>query len=430
MGAEADSNLKRLLADTLRAFRWRNYRLFFLGQSVAITGMWMTLAAMGWLVYRLTEDPLQLGLVGFFKHAPTFFLAPWGGVLVDHMSRRRVIVISQAVDAVTMAALAGITLSGNVEVWHVFAACVLLGITKAFEMPARQALVVDIVDDRAHLSNAIALNSTIFHGARLTGPMLAGMWIIPVYGEGGCFALHALCMLAATPCFGLLRPRPFTPHPEKLSLFRKLREGFDYCFGFAPVRALLLLLSVFSLLGQAYNTLLPVFAREVLGGNEGTYGQLLGAAGLGAVVSAVRLAARKTVLGLGTLIFRSVMVFGLSLIAFSFARLVPLALLLQFCAGMAAINVMVSSNTILQTLVEDRLRGRVMSLMGMVFMGAMPLGTLLYGKVAGEIGAPYALVLGASGCMTAGLVFRYHLPGLRKLVRPLYEAKGILPMDG
>lgn len=418
------------LPPALRAFRSRNYRLFFLGQSIAITGTWMTLAAMGWLVYRLTGDPYKLGLVGFFKHAPTFFLAPWGGVLVDHMSRRRVIVITQLVDAVTMAALAWLTLSGQVEVWHVFAGCVLLGITKAFEMPARQALVVDIVDDRAHLSNAIALNSTIFHGARLTGPMLAGMWIIPEYGEGGCFLVHGLCMLVATPCFGLLRPRPFTPQKEKLTLYRKLREGFVYTFGFPPVRALMLLLCVFSLLGQAYNTLLPVFASEVLNGNEATYGQLLGAAGLGAVFSAIRLAARKSVLGLGTLIFRSVMLFGVALIAFSFARNVPLALFLQVCAGMAGINVMVGSNTILQTLVEDRLRGRVMSLMGMVFMGAMPTGALLYGKVAGLIGAPYAVVLGATGCMLAGLVFRFHLPALRILVRPLYEAKGILPLQG
>jgi len=418
------------LSDALRAFRSRNYRLFFLGQSVAITGTWMTLAAMSWLMYRLTEDPYKLGLVVFFKHAPTFVLAPWGGVVVDHMSRRRVIVISQLADAVTMAGLACLTLSGQVEVWHVYAGCVLLGVTKAFEMPARQALVVDIVDDRAHLSNAIALNSTLFHGARLTGPMLAGMWIIPRYGEGGCFALHGICLLVATPCFGLLKPKPFTPDLEKLSLFRKLREGFVYTFGFPPVRALMMLLCVFSLLGQAYNTLLPVFASEILNGNEATYGQLLGAAGLGAVFSAIRLAARKSVLGLGTLIFRSVMLFGVSLIAFSFARNVPLALFLQICAGMAGINVMVGANTILQTLVEDRLRGRVMSLMGMVFMGSMPLGSLLYGKVAGWIGAPLAVVIGASGCMLAGGVFRFHLPGLRQLVRPLYVAKGILPVQG
>jgi MFS family permease len=327
-----------------------------------------------------------------------------------------------------MSVLAFLTLTDRIEIWQIFTGCVLLGITKAFEMPARQALVVDIVDDRAHLSNAIALNSTIFHGARLTGPMLAGMLIIPMVGEGGCFAAHAVCVIMATPCFAMLRPRPFTPEADHLSLFRKLQEGFVYTFGFPPVRALMLLLTAFALLGQAYNTLLPIFAADILGGDERTYGQLLGATGLGAVVSAIRLASRKNVLGLGRIIFQSVLLFGLALILFSWSRIVPLALVLQFCAGMAGINVMVGSNTILQTLVEDRLRGRVMSLMGMVFMGSMPLGALLYGKAADGLGAPLAVTIGASGCILAGLVFRFHLPELRRIARPVYEARGILPM--
>ena len=411
----------------LRAFRYRNYRLFFVGQSIAITCTWLTLAAMGWLVFRLTEDPRSLGWIGFFKQAPTFFLAPLGGVLVDHISRRRVIVCAQLCDAVTMAVLAWLTLSGQIEIWQIYVACVLLGITKAFELPARQALVVDIVEDRQYLSNAIALNSTLFHGARLTGPMLAGMVLIPRFGEGGCFAVHAACMLVATPCFGLLRPRPMAPRSGKEGIFRQMGEGFRYVYQFVPVRALLLLLTIFTLLGQAYNTLLPVFAAEVLQGSERTYGQLLGAAGFGSVLSAIRLAARNSVLGLGKLIFRSVMLFGLALAGFAATRTVPMALLLQVLVGICSINVMVGANTILQTLVEDRLRGRVMSLMGMVFMGAMPLGALLYGRGAAWIGAPATVALGALGCMLAGGVFGLHLPGLRRLVRPHYEARGILP---
>jgi MFS family permease len=419
--------MKETIAHILRPFQYRNYRLFFLGQSIAINGTWMSLAALSWLTYRLTHDPVSLGLLMFYKQAPTFLLSPFGGVLVDHISRRRLIVIAQLIDGLTMAVLGTLTLTDRIEVWQVFAACVVMGVTKSFELPARQALVVDIVEDRDQMSNAIALNSTIFHSARLIGPMLAGTLIIPWMGEGLCFLLHALFCVIAVRCFAELRPRPMEKRENPGSVLGQMREGFAYAFGFPPVRDLLLLMVVIALFGQAYNTLLPVFAETVLGGDAGTYGLLLSATGLGAVLSSLRLASRKSVLGLGTVIYQSVLLFGISLILFAMTESVAVAVGMQFFAGMAGIRVFVGTNTIIQTLVDDELRGRVMSLMGMVFMGAMPLGSLLYGKAADPLGVQTTVMAGAVICMAGGLLFRVRLPALRKIALPVYAERGIVP---
>ncbi len=416
-----------VLPSALQAFRYRNYRLFFAGQSVAITGGWMTLAALGWLLFRLTGDPFMLGLMGFFLHAPTFLIAPLGGVLVDRVSRRAVIVCAQAVDCVTVSLLAGLTLGGLVEVWQVLALCGLMGITKGFEMPARLALVVDIVDDRAHLASAVALNSTIFHGARLVGPMLAGGLLIPLAGEGACFLAHAVSYLIAMRCFSALRPRPVQPNPAKVAVLRELKEGIRYALAHPPIRALMVLTLAFVLLGQSFGTLLPIFAKDILKGDSGTYGLLLAASGFGAVAAAIRLASRKSVLGLGRVIFRSTLLFGAVLALFALSRSLPVSLLLLVAAGLVSINVMVGTNIIIQTLVDDRLRGRVMSLHGMLFMGALPLGALLHGKVAGLFGATVAVLVGATGCVLAGIAFRIQLPSLRRYAHPLYVERGILP---
>ncbi len=436
-----------VLPSALQAFRYRNYRLFFAGQSVAITGGWMTLAALGWLLFRLTGDPFMLGLMGFFLHAPTFLIAPLGGVLVDRVSRRAVIVCAQAVDCVTVSLLAGLTLGGLVEVWQVLALCGLMGITKGFEMPARLALVVDIVDDRAHLASAVALNSTIFHGARLVGPMLAGGLLIPLAGEGACFLAHAVSYLIAMRCFSALRPRPVQPNPAKVAVLRELKEGIRYALAHPPIRALMVLTLAFVLLGQSFGTLLPIFAKDILKGDSGTYGLLLAASGFGAVAAAIRLASRKSVLGLGRVrravpgglhgqllgqrrlqpARRGTLLFGAVLALFALSRSLPVSLLLLVAAGLVSINVMVGTNIIIQTLVDDRLRGRVMSLHGMLFMGALPLGALLHGKVAGLFGATVAVLVGATGCVLAGIAFRIQLPSLRRYAHPLYVERGILP---
>lgn len=387
----------------------------------------MTFAALGWLLYRLTGDPFMLGLMGFFMHIPTFLLSPFGGVLVDHVSRRKVIITTQIVDFFSISILAWLTLTGRVEVWHIMAVCLLLGITKGFEMPARMALVVDVVDDRQFLSNAIALNSTIFHGARLVGPMIAGGLLIPLAGEGVCFLVHALSYLFAMRCFSLLRPKPMVPLPGNATVFQKMSEGFHYVSSFAPVRVLLLLVTAFAMFGQSYNALLPVFAETILKGGSGTYGVLLAASGVGAVVAAVKLASRQTVLGLGKIIFISNLIFGIALILFAMSSTILLSLPLLALAGLTGINVMVGSNTIIQTLVDDHLRGRVMSFLGMVFMGALPIGSLVYGKAAELIGTPKAVMIGGVLCIFSSLIFRIRLPAVQKMVRPVYVERGILP---
>lgn len=414
------------LPHLLRAFRHRNYRLFFTGQVIALNGTWMTLAALGWLLFRLTGDPLTLGMMAFFMQAPTFLLTALGGVLVDHVSRRKIILIAQAADAFIMGVLAVLTLSGNVTVTQILVSCALLGMVKAFEMPARQALVADIVGTKEDLSNAIALNSSVFHSARLIGPLIAGGFIIPFFGEGICFLIHSICYLASMRCFVLLKPNPMVPSASKKSFIGQLGEGFHYAFGYPPVRDLMVLMASLALLGMPYSTLLPVFADSILGGDSATYGLLLASGGCGAMIAAIHLASRRSVLGMGRIIGFSAIFFGVALVFFALSTHLWWSLLLLFASGLCSINVMVGANTIIQTLVANELRGRVMSLMGMVFMGALPLGSLILGKAASVYGAPLAVAVGAVGSIIAGILFLQRLPELQRIARPVYIERGIL----
>lgn len=418
--------MRAWLQNLLRAFRYKNYRLFFAGQTIALSGGWMSMTALGWLLYRLTGDPFMLGLMGFFMHTPTFLIAPFGGVLVDHVSRRTVIVLSQCADCVTIFLLAVLTLGGWIEVWHIMAACTLLGISKGFEMPARQAMVADIIEERSNLSNAIALNSTVFHGSRMVGPVLAGAVLIPLVGEGGCFVVHVICYIFAIHWFRQLVLKPVKSAEQPVSVFGEMREGFAYVFGYKPVRALLILIICFVILGQSYGTLLPVFAHSVLSGDSKTFGLMVSVTGFGAVMAAFWLASRQSVLGLGRVIFLNTLLFGVALILFSQSTELYLSMILLFFVGFCGLSVMISNNTIIQTLVDDRLRGRVMSLLGMAFMGSLPLGALIYGKLAGLIGAPLTVMAGGGGCLLAALAFRAQLPSLRRIVAPLYVKRGIL----
>lgn len=413
-----------------RTFGSRNYRLFFAGQSISLTGTWMSIAAMGWLVYRLTGDPLMLGLVGFSMHAPTFVVSPLGGAISDRWDRRAVIVVAQAVNMVTMLGLAALTLSGVVEVWHVLTACVLLGVAKGFDMPARQALVVDIVGKRENLSNAIALNSSMFHGARLVGPMVAGGLIIPWFGELGeglCFLLDGISYVAAIGCLVALHIQPRRSSGRPKHIVTDIAEGFTYTFGFPPMRAMMMLVATVALFGFPYATLLPIFAEQILQGDARTYGLLLGSGGIGALVGAMYLASRHSVLGLGRVIALNTLLFSTTMMLFAASTHLWLSTMLLTVAGAAGLIAMVGTNTILQTLVDDARRGRVMSFFGMTFMGAMPLGALLYGKAASTIGAPQTVMLGAFVCGIAGLAFGIRLPAIRKLARPVYIERGIIP---
>lgn len=395
--------------------------------------------AIAWWVYRVTGNEWMLGLIPFFMHLPTFLLSPLAGALADRWNRRRVLVGAQLLDMVTMLTLAALGFSDLLQLWHLYAGCALLGVAKAFDLPARQALVVEIISHRDDLSNAIALNSSMFQAARLIGPVLGAgvMWVAsrdPVVarigagqGETLCFLLDGLSYFAVIAALLGLRLQPQTQPEVRKHLLHDMKEGFDYAFGFRPMRALMMLVGVSALMGAPYTSQLPAIADQVLSGDEHTYGLLMSAGGLGAFLGAMYLAARKTVLGLGRVIAISTALFGLSLIAFAFSTSLTVSLFLLTLAGTAAMISWAGTNTVIQTLVTDDKRGRVMSFFGMTFMGGMPLGSLIYGRIATTLGAPFAVILGGVMVTLGGVFFGVRLPAIRAMARPVYIERGILP---
>jgi MFS family permease len=415
------------LAFMLRALSHRNYKLFFSGQSVSLIGTWMTRIATSWLVYRLTGSPLLLGVVGFAGQIPSFLLAPFAGVLVDRWNRHRLLVVTQVLAMLQSLALAVLALSGVISIRHVIWLSVLQGLINAFDMPARQAFVVEMVERREDLPNAIALNSSMVNAARLVGPSLGGV-IIAAVGEGWCFMIDAVSYVAVIASLLAMRVAPRALRQAKqANMLRQLREGWGYAYRFAPIRNLLLLLALVSLVGMPYTVLMPVFAEEVLRGGPHTLGLLMAASGVGALAGAMFLAARKSVLGLGKFIPLTAAAFGAGLIAFSFSRVMWLSLLLMVVTGLGFMVQMAASNTVLQTIVDEDKRGRVMSFYTMAFMGTAPFGSLLAGTVAERIGAPLTLLFGGLGCIAGALWFARSLPALRRDVRPIYVRIGILP---
>jgi MFS family permease len=411
----------------LRALEHRNYRLFFGGQSISMIGTWMTRIATSWLVYRLTNSALLLGVVGFAGQIPSFLLAPFAGVLVDRWNRHRLLVITQVLALVQSLGLAILALTGLINIWHVIGLSIFQGIINAFDMPARQAFVVEMVEKREDLPNAIALNSSMVNAARLLGPSLGGV-IIAVVGEGWCFMIDALSYIAVIGSLLAMHitPRLTTPSKETRVL-QQLHEGWEYAFNFAPIRKVLTLLALVSLVGMPYTVLMPVFANEILHGGPNTLGLLMAASGVGALGGAVFLASRKSVLGLGKFIPLMAGAFGGGLIAFSFSRVIWVSLLLMVVTGLGFMVQMAASNTLLQTIVEEDKRGRVMSFYTMAFMGMAPFGSLLAGTIAEKIGAPRTLMLGGIGCLLGAIWFALSLPALRRDVRPIYIKIGILP---
>ncbi len=413
----------------VRALRHRNYRLFFGGQSISLIGTWMTRIATSWLVYRLTGSAWLLGLVGFAGQIPSFLLAPFAGVLVDRWNRHRLLVVTQILAMLQSAALAVLALTGVITVTHVLLLSLFQGLINSFDMPARQAFVVEMVESRADLANAIALNSSMVNAARLLGPSIGG-GVIAAVGEGWCFALDAISYLAVIASLLLMRLAPRPPRAAEAEAPRvlpELREGLAYVARSAPIRSILLLLAIVSLVGMPYTVLMPIFASQILHGGPHTLGFLMAATGVGALAGAIYLASRSTVLGLGRLIAWMAALFGAGLIGFSLSRSLWLSLLLLLATGTGFMVQMAASNTVLQTLVEDDKRGRVMSFYMMAFMGTAPFGSLLAGGVAHRIGAPATLAAGGVGCILAAAWFARLLPALRQSVRPLYVRMGILP---
>ena len=428
MGMNIGSNFEKgnmRLQLLLRALRSRNYRLFFTGQSISLVGTWMQQVAMSWLVYRLTGSAFLLGVVGFVGQIPTFLLAPVAGVLADRWDKRRLLIATQTLSMLQAAALAFFVLAGTVQVWQIVTLRLILGIISTFDIPARQSFIVEMVDNREDLGNAIALNSSMFNAARLIGPSIAGLLVAAV-GEGICFIVNAFSYLAVIVALAAMRLTPGKPEKARRHILHELREGVGYAFGFSPIRSILLLIALVSLMGMPYSILMPVFARDILHGGPHTFGFLMAASGCGALASTVYLASRKNVLGLGRIIVAATTLFGAGIIAFSFSGSLPLSLLFLCITGFGGMALIASSNTILQTIVEDDKRGRVMSLFTMAFIGMAPFGSLIAGSLANTIGARNTLLIGGVSCLAGGALFAVILPKIRKKIRPIYVKMGII----
>jgi MFS family permease len=398
------------LRSTFRALRHRNFQLFFAGQFISLIGTWMQTVAQSWLVYRLTGSVILLGLIGFSGQIPIFLLAPLGGAVADRYGRHKILIITQSCAMTFASILAALTLTGNIRVWHIFVLAALFGTANAFDIPARQAFAVDMVG-REDLINAIALNSSMFNGARIVGPAIAGI-LVAVVGEGWCFLGNALSYIAVITGLLLMKIDPEI-RPRTGSTLANIAEGFSFVAKTKPIRALLLLLGLVSLMGMPYAVLMPIFADTILGGGASGLGLLMGASGLGALIAALSLATRSRVFGLGRWVAFASTAFGVSLILFSFSRTFWLSALLLVPVGFSMMIQMSSSNTLVQAMVPDALRGRVMSVYLMMFMGMAPFGALLAGTLAGYIGAPYTVMLGGSVCIIGSLVFSLNLPKLR-----------------
>ena len=404
------------LPESLRALRHRNYRIFFAGQLVSLTGTWMQSVAQAWLAYRLTNSAVLLGIVGFAGQIPTLLFSPAGGVVADRFPRRRVLIVTQASSMGLAFVLAALTFADAISVPWILALAALGGVVNAFDIPTRQAFAIDMVG-RDDLVNAIALNSSMFNGARVMGPAIAGLLVARI-GEAWCFLANGVSYFAVLASLVAMRVSPAAA-ARTTSAWTSAREGFAYVARARPVRALLLLLGLVSLTGMPYAVLMPVFAREILGGGARELGLLMGASGVGALLGAVVLAHRRSVKGLGNFVALCAGGMGLALVAFSFSHSFWISAALLVPVGFCMMSEMASSNTLIQSLIPDAMRGRVMSLYAMMFMGMAPVGALLAGGLASRIGAPATIAGGGILCLAGALVFARHLPHLRTEARQI-----------
>jgi len=413
----------------VRALRHRNYRLFFGGQSVSLVGSWITRVATSWLVYRLTGSELLLGVVGFCSQVPLLVLAPFAGVLVDRWDRHRILVITQILSALQSAALAFLALRGIINVTEIIVLQLAQGVINSFDTPARQAFVVEMVADREDLPNAIALNSSMVNASRILGPSIGGVLIAAV-GEGWCFAVDAVSYLAV---IGSLLAMRFerTPRVRRPpNMIAELRGGITYALGFPPIRALLLLIAVTGMMGMPYMTLMPAIAAVVLHGGPHTLGILLTSSGVGALAGTIYLASRHSVVGLGKVIIAATTAMALGLVAFSLSHSLALSLAILPFVGAGMMVQTASANTILQTVVDEDLRGRVMALYSVAILGTQPIGSLLAGVLAERIGSQNTILAGGAICGLAAVWFTFARPRLAALIRPVYMERGIIPFEG
>jgi MFS family permease len=408
-----------------RSLRHRNYRLYLAGQLVSVCGTWMQQVALSWLVYRLTGSATLLGIVGFASQIPILLLGPIGGVINDRYSTHRVAVWTQCAALAQALLLALLALTGWIQPVHIILLGIALGIVYAFDMPARQALVHRLVDAE-DLANAVALNSSMINAARIVGPALAGL-VVARFGEGICFIINAASYIATiTALLKMKFAEPPRRETTVTSISRSLVEGYRYTMATMPIRDLLILLGVVGVMGMPYMTLMPVFAAQVHGSGADTLGIMFGAVGFGALAGALFLAQRKNIVGLGRVIVFATLGFGAGLVCFTVSQMFWLSLLLLVAVGYGWMVLIAASNTVLQTLADNQMRGRVMSLFSMMLVGMAPFGSLLAGWAADQVGAPMVVAIGGGFCAIAGIVFARRLPGLREAAKPILAARGII----
>ena len=390
--------MKERFKITFRALESRNFRLFFYGQGISLIGTWMQRVAMSWLVYRLTDSAFLLGVVGFASHVPIFLISPVAGVLIDRFSRRRILILSQTLAMLQAFLLAFLVFSGGVQVWHIIALSLILGLSSAFDIPGRQSFYSQMVEKREDLQNAIALNSTLFHVARFVGPSLAGL-VIAIFGEGVCFLLNALSYIAMIISLFMMRfQKPQKALDAGKNIFEEFKDGFDYVFNSSPIKKILLMIAFVSLLGSPYMTLLPIFAKDILGGGPVTLGLLTSFTSIGALFAAVFIASRKKIKGTENRMIGSGLIFACGLVFFSFSKILGLSLALISFVGAGMMGHNVSANSLIQNLTPEDKRGRVMSLYAFSHQGVMPFGELMAGFAAGILGG------GATLAISGGLI--------------------------
>ncbi len=420
IGARGGPSRLRLL---LRALHHRNFALFFAGQLISLIGTWMQSIAQSWLVYRLTGSALSLGFVGFAGQIPVFVLAPIGGIVADRYSRHRVVIGTQTSAMLLALILAALTLAGWIQVWQIFVLSALLGVVNAFDIPARQAFIVEMVG-KEDLMNAIALNSSMFNGARILGPAIAGILVAKI-GEGWCFFANGVSYIAVIVGLLLMRIEAALRPAPTGSPLQNMLEGFRFVRQARPIRALLLMLGLSSVVGMPYAVLMPIFADQILHSGARGLGILMGSTGVGALFGALTLAARSGLRGLGKWVGYSCAGFGASLIFFSLSRSFWVSVAFLLPVGFAMMVQMASSNTLIQSMVPDRLRGRVMAVYSMTFIGMAPFGAFFAGVAAERLGAPNTVLLGALACLVGSASYLVRLPGLRGEARVLMSAQGI-----
>jgi MFS family permease len=406
-----------------RALKHRNFRLFFGGQIISLVGTWMQTVAEAWLIYRLTGSSVLLGVLGFVSQIPIFLLSPLAGLAADRWPRQRVVIATQAASMMLAFTLATLALTGRIRVWEIICLATLLGTVNAFDVPARQSFLIEMVG-REDLLNAIALNSSMFNGARVAGPAIAGI-LVAVVGEGWCFLLNGISYLAVIASLLMMRIKKLQPAHDGVSPIEKLREGFRFVRHTKPIRALLMLLGLVSFMALPFSVLMPIFAGKILHGGASAYGWLMGMVGLGAMFGALVIAMRQQMRGLGNIVAYSAVGLGASLVLFSSSRWFWFSLVALVIAGFTMMMQFTSINTLIQAMVPDQLRGRVMSLYSMMFLGMTPIGSLLAGKIADHIGAPFTVTMGGVASLVGGLIFARKWPALRAPARELVAAQGM-----